>query len=156
MSRKMEKTPKKAVCPVKSARSKMARTKGHSFEREIAKRLRVVFPEARRHLEYQDQEANGVDLVQTGYYRVQCKRGRKYAALTAIGEVTHDPLLGEVAVLVTKGDFGDILVAFSLDEFVRLLKKARKWDFQSLERQAKSPDNLPSSENVRSKKCRGF
>ena len=40
-----------------------SRDKGHNFERQIARELREVgFPEARRHLEYQDGEANGVDI----------------------------------------------------------------------------------------------
>lgn len=121
-----KKTPKK-VCPVRSKRSKMSRRKGHSFEREIAIALRVVFPHARRHLEYQHEEANGVDIVHTGHYRIQCKRGRKYASLSAIGEVDHDAMLGQTPVLVTQGDQKSVLVAFPLDEFIRLLRKAGEY-----------------------------
>lgn len=102
---------------------KLSRTKGHSFEREIAIALRGIFPEARRHLEYQDAEANGVDLVNTGKYFIQCKRGRKYASLTAIKEVQCDEALGDVPVLVTKGDNERILVALPLEEFLNLIKK---------------------------------
>lgn len=106
--------------------SKLSRTKGHGFEREIAIALRDIFPDARRHLEYQDAEANGVDLINTGKYFIQCKRGRKYASLTAIKEVQCDEALGDVPVLVTKGDNEKILVALPLDEFIRLLKQTLK------------------------------
>lgn len=103
--------------------SKLSRTKGHSFERSIAKLIRHLYPESRRHLEYQDAEANGVDLVNTGYYRIQCKRGRRYASLSAIEEVTADELLGEVPILITQGDHKRILVAMPFEEFLRLIEK---------------------------------
>jgi hypothetical protein len=102
---------------------KLSRTKGHNFEREIAKLLRLVFPEARRHLEYQDAEANGVDLVNTGNYKIQCKRGQRYACLTAINEVQCDEFLGEVPILVTKGDNSRTLVCLPIEEFIRLISK---------------------------------
>jgi hypothetical protein len=105
---------------------KLSRTKGHSFERLIAARLRVVFPAARRHLEYQDAECYGVDLINTGLYRIQCKRGKKPSPLSALEEVESDELLGEVPVLVTQGDRGRILVALPLEEFIRLLKDQAK------------------------------
>ncbi len=100
---------------------KLSRTKGHSFEREIAIALRRIFPDCRRHLEYQDAEANGVDLVNTGAYKIQCKRGKKYCSFSAIKEITADELLGEIPVLVTKGDNERVLVALPIEEFIRLL-----------------------------------
>ncbi len=100
---------------------KLSRTKGHSFERQIAKLLRVVWPGCRRHLEYHDEAANGVDLVNTGRYRVQCKRGRKYSNLLAIEEVQADEMFGEIPVLITQGDHKRILVALPLDEFISLI-----------------------------------
>lgn len=103
--------------------SKLSRTKGHSFEREIAIAIRPIFPNCRRHLEYQDGEANGIDLSNTGHYRIQCKRGRKPAPISAILEVEHDSMLGEVPVLVTRGDRGDCYVVLPFSEFKRLLAK---------------------------------
>lgn len=104
-------------------RGKMARRKGHQFEREIAIALRLVFPKVRRHLEYQDAEANGVDLVETGLYRIQCKRGRKPASMSAIKEVVCDEELGEIPILVTQGDNERILAAMPFEVFLRLLQK---------------------------------
>ena len=98
-----------------------SRTKGHSFERAIAIRLRSKFPKARRHLEYQDAEANGCDLVETGPYRIQCKKLRKYASITKIFEVKCDRELGEVPVLVTQGDHLEAMVVIPLEDFLRLI-----------------------------------
>lgn len=102
----------------------MSRTKGHSFERQIAVALRVVYPGARRWLENHKDDANGVDLVDTGHYRFQLKRGRKPAPLSKLKEVQCDEALGEVPVLVTQGDFERVLVALPFEEFLRLLKVA--------------------------------
>lgn len=85
--------------------------------------LRGIFPKCRRHLEYQDCEANGVDLVETGFYRIQCKRGRKWSSISAIEEVTADEMLGEVPVLVTQGDHKRILAVIPFEEFMRLISR---------------------------------
>lgn len=67
-----------------SSMGKSQRTKGHSFERNIAKELRKIYPEARRHLEYQDGEANGIDLQNTGRYKIQCKCLNKQPQIPAV------------------------------------------------------------------------
>lgn len=107
---------------------KGCRTKGHSFERWVAESLRHIFPDAKRHLEYQAREANGRDIDYTGDYLFQCKRGRRYAALSAIKEVQICPIDGGVPVLVTKGDNEQPLACLPFSDFLRLLKleKARK------------------------------
>lgn len=115
----VEKVSKK----VKRNMGRMARRKGHQFERDVAILLRDVFPDARRHLEYQDAEANGVDLVETGLYRIQCKRGRKYASIIAIEEVQCDTWLGEIPVLITQGDNKETMAVLPFSEFKRLLRK---------------------------------
>lgn len=102
-----------------------ARTKGHSFEREVAIQLREVFPDARRHLEYQDQEANGVDLVETGEYRIQCKRLKGYASVNTIEEISSDRIFGEVPVLVTQADGKEAMAVLPFSDLVRLMRNAR-------------------------------
>lgn len=110
-------------CPKKIG--KLSRTKGRAFEQEIARLFRPIFPDARRHLEYQQFEAAfGADLAGTGPYQIQCKRGRKWASLSAIEEVKADEAFGEVPVLVTKGDNKRILVALPLEHFLDILKRA--------------------------------
>lgn len=102
---------------------KLSRTKGHSFERWVAIQLRHIFPNCRRHLEYQDAEANGVDLVNTGRYMIQCKRGRKYSSISAIKEVSYEPLTGEVPILITKADGEIPLAVIPFDELIELIGK---------------------------------
>lgn len=103
---------------------KAQRTKGHSFERLIAIKLRKLFPRARRHLEYHIGDANGIDIDNTGDFRIQCKRGKRYAPLTAIEEIQLDPIEGGIPVLITQADRKEILVALPLRYFLRLLKDA--------------------------------
>lgn len=100
--------------------SKLSRTKGHAFERWVAQQLRSVFPDAKRQLEYQADEANGVDLANTGDYLVQCKRFKRYAPITCIDEIR--PQAGKTPVLVTKPDRGEPMAVLPLSAFIRLLE----------------------------------
>lgn len=102
--------------------SKLSRTKGHSFERWTAIALRVVFPQARRQLEYHENDCKGIDLAETGLYKFQCKRGRRHAPVSALKEVMADEELGEVPVLVTKGDGERVLAILPFEELVDLLR----------------------------------
>lgn len=103
---------------------KMQRTKGHSFERWVATQLRAVFPKARRHLENHEEDASrGADLIFTGPLRVQCKRRVKYARIAEIKEVQADPLVGEIPILVTRGDNEKAMVVLSLDDFLGFLSR---------------------------------
>lgn len=107
----------------KSQNGRRSRRKGHQFEREIAIALRPVFPAARRHLEYQDAEANGVDLVETGNFRFQCKKLKQYAPVTAINEIICDRMLGDVPVLVTQGDSLPPIAVLHFDDFLTILTR---------------------------------
>lgn len=57
-------------------------------------------------------------MVNTGRLRVQCKRGRQYAPVARLEEVTAS---GGLPVLVTKGDRRRDVVVMYLDDFLRLL-----------------------------------
>lgn len=105
-----------------------ARRRGHGYERDIANRFKKegLFPEAKRHLESQYQEAMGYDLDNTGKYYFQLKRNKKYAAITKIEEVQLDKLPKEaVPILITKGDKQRDVVVLYLDDFITLLKKEK-------------------------------
>lgn len=103
---------------------KYCRNKGHNFEREIAIALRKIFPEARRHLEYNKAEAKGYDLDNTGQFKIQCKRNKKYAPITKILEAEEDCSEGEVPVLITKGDRTRPVVCLYLQDWINLLISA--------------------------------
>lgn len=102
---------------------KTSRTKGHSYEREIAKRLREegLYPEAKRHLEVQRSECKGYDLDNTPPFKIQCKRNKKYAPITKLEEPVPDLEEGEVPLLITKGDRQRDVVCLYLDDFIELL-----------------------------------
>lgn len=104
---------------------KLSRTKGHSFERWVAKEFRKIFPQARRHLEYQMGEAFGVDVANVGEYRVQCKRGKKYSSVSALKEIQICPIEGGIPVLVTKGDNEIPLAILPFEHFLHLVKKQK-------------------------------
>lgn len=111
----------------KKSNGRRSRRKGHQFERDVAILLRPVFPEARRHLEYQAEEAQGVDLDGTGSYKIQCKKLRAYSPISAIKEVVCDQFLGDVPVLITAGDNEPPVAVLPLDEFIRLIGAFRSY-----------------------------
>jgi hypothetical protein len=121
--------PKKEICPIRSKLGRRSRTKGHSFERWCANQLRKIFPDCRRHLEYQDAEANGVDLVNTGNYDVQCKRGKKYASIKDIEQCNN----WGIPILITKGDNKPPMVVMDFNCFLRLLRLEKKYYGAKLE-----------------------
>lgn len=97
------------------------RNKGHSFERLVAARLKDVFPEAKRHLEFQVQEAKGYDLDNTGRLKIQCKAYKKYAPISYIHEVSTESKT-DIPVLVTKGDREKPVAVLFLDDFIDILR----------------------------------
>lgn len=99
--------------------SKLSRTKGHSFERAIARKFKSLFPEAMRKLEYNKEDIDGRDIKNTGKLAIQCKALKKYSPLTAIEEITAK---GYINMLVTKGDRKPPIVALYLDDFLKILE----------------------------------
>jgi hypothetical protein len=69
---------------------KTSRRKGANYERRIARKFkRAGFPEAKRHLEYQGEEAEeGRDLDGTQPYAVQVKCWKSTPSIKAIDEIT--------------------------------------------------------------------
>ena len=80
---------------------KAERRKGHAFEREIARELRDIgFPDAERQLESQVSQANGIDLRNTGPFKIQCKCRKTYVSVETINEIQCDD--DDWPVLITK------------------------------------------------------
>lgn len=102
---------------------KMSRTKGHSFERAVAAALRVVFPGARRQLEYHENDCLGIDIAETGLFKIQCKAWAKYAPIACIFEIRCDRQLGDIPVLITKGNKLEPMAVLPLDDFIRLISQ---------------------------------
>lgn len=106
---------------------KTARRKGHNFEREVAKMLRVYYPNAKRQLEY--QEGVGFDIAETGDLSVQCKVGKSFKIEKALKEAERDD---KIAMAITKRDREEIVVSLYWKDFEFFLvtyldsKKKRK------------------------------
>ena len=121
--------------------SKMQRDKGHSFERNCAMDFQELgWLDARRQLEYHVKDALGVDLQDTEPFAVQCKRGRGYAPITAIEEISphlHHELQGTTEItsyvpyqkrplLLTQADRKPTMAVLPWAELKKLIKQAHK------------------------------
>lgn len=100
---------------------KLSRTKGHSWERQVARAFRRIYPDARRHLENHKADATGIDIMNVGPWRVQCKKFKKYAPITCIEEVQCDREKGHIPVLITAGDGLEPMACLPLTEFLKLV-----------------------------------
>ena len=100
---------------------KLSRTKGLSFEREVANDLKEIFPDAKRQLEYQIDECRGVDLANTGSLKIQCKNKKKYVSVNTIEEVDHGP--HEIPILVTKALRKPVMAVLPWKDLITLLKR---------------------------------
>lgn len=104
---------------------KTNRRKGHQFERDIAILLRPLFPNAERELEYQKSSANGVDLKNTGRYKIQAKFKQKYVNPGTIEEIKISSS-GDVPVLLTKKAKGPTLAVLYFQDLLVLMKRAER------------------------------
>ncbi len=106
---------------------KASRRKGANYEREVAAMFRESwFPEAKRHLEYQSDEAEmGRDLDGTQPFAVQAKCWKSTPSIQAIRQVMADPDYPiPVAVLKKtqgKDSPGLEVAVLHLDDFLLLL-----------------------------------
>lgn len=102
-----------------------SRTKGHSFERQVASDLREVgFKDAKRLLEY--QEGFGIDIAFVEPLRIQCKVGKSHNIENALKEAEG---VG-YPVAVCKKDRKRATATLYWDDFliiVELLKKEKIW-----------------------------
>ncbi len=101
---------------------KSQRTKGHNFEREIAQDLQTHgFPKARRHLEYQSEEAKGVDLTGTESFVVQCKCMKKVPNIPQVMETIATDDVHEIKVVVFRVSGKGTFAAFKWKDALLLM-----------------------------------
>lgn len=110
----------------KSMSGRANRDKGKRFEQEVAVKFREIYPHARRLLENHPEDAAGVDLLNTGPFKIQCKNLAGYAPIGRIGEVTADRTMGDIPVLVTKGHELEPMAVLPLSEFLGLVDMANR------------------------------
>lgn len=99
-----------------------SRTKGHSLERSTAIKWREFYPEARRQLEYHSADANGVDLMNTGDWLLQCKAYKNYVPINKIEEIK----LEGKKILVAKADRKPIIYCLEEENFLGLLRENKR------------------------------
>lgn len=102
--------------------SKRNRKKGLDFERKIAEKLRPYFPLVKRHLEFQKEEAKGIDLDNTGRLRIQCKKTKSYVSINTINEIMCSREFGEIPLLVAAGDNQPAMAVLHFDDLLRILR----------------------------------
>lgn len=120
--KKSSKKPAPVKNPEKVRKGKNAVRKGKAFERDIANLLGHIFPEAKRNLEFQADEAiHAKDIAGTDVYKIQCKNYQNYVSISTIFDVrlsTND----DVPVLVTKGNKLPPMAVLPLGDFISLLE----------------------------------
>lgn len=134
MAKKKRSTKKKANKKKVAKRKvsyKGARKKGHDFERWIANELGHIFPEAKRNLEYQADEAMaGKDIAGTGVYDIQAKNLQNYVSIKTIRQVEFKK--GRRPVLITKGNKMEPMVVMRFKDWVKMLEEIRgREEFES-------------------------
>ena len=100
----------------------LSRRRGHQLERECAQLFRDNgFPYARTKREARGGDFsvtdNGVDLVETGNLRVQCKRGRRPCSVSKIEEIKDTT---GIPLLLTKGDRGPLYAILKMEDLILL------------------------------------
>jgi hypothetical protein len=102
------------------------RTKGHSFERKIAQEFRSLgWSKALRNLEYQSQVAlDGVDILNTEPFLVQCKCKKDYVPVNTIKEVRNKE--GYYPLLITQGTRKEPMVVMRWKDFKEILGMLKK------------------------------
>ena len=101
-----------------------SRNKGHNFERFIAKTFREHYPESCRNYENLPNAELGHDVI-AGPYLIQCKRGKGYAPLNKIFEVSSNK---GIPVLISKADNKPEMVCLNLEAFMEMVKKCKVYD----------------------------
>lgn len=100
---------------------RMQRQKGATYEREVANRLKTIFPEAKRGIG-QARSASEVPDVDGTPFWVECKRGRMPNVRAAIrqAEAATD---GRPYLVVVRDDHGESFVTMKLDTLLDVVYK---------------------------------
>lgn len=109
-------------------RGKANRLKGHNFEREVARWLRELFPEAKRGIQTREGfEAPDVDCRALW---VECKRGAKVSATSAMRQAmdANEKSGGtRMPVVVWKADREPMMVAMEAEDWKEVLEGWLRW-----------------------------
>jgi len=105
---------------------KTSRTKGHSFERLVARILRVTFPGAARGLQYRDPSACDVEGTP---FRIECKRLKKVNTADVVKAImqcetdAHNWEDHRPCIVISKEDRGKIYVTMRLGALLTIAER---------------------------------
>lgn len=121
-TRKKSSQAKPPKNPEKVRKGKTAVRKGKQFERDVANLIGHIFPEAKRNLEFQADDAiESKDIAGTDVYKIQCKNYQNYVNPSIIFDVKLSSE-EDVPVLVTKGNRLPPMAVIPFGEFIKLLE----------------------------------
>jgi len=100
---------------------KSQRTKGHAWERKIARDLQVIDPTAKRNLEY--QEGGTRDIVTRLPLKIQAKNQKVPKFLEAVREANQDKEDGEMGLGVVKVTNKGEYAIMTWQDFMMLLRR---------------------------------
>lgn len=116
--------------PSKAKSKSYGRTKGLAFERDIANELKEIFPEIRRQLEFQVQDAKGVDLQGCDPFKIQCKKYADYVPISTIKEIELLESNGDIPVLVSAGTNKEAMAVVRFRDLKRLIAAYMEVEYQ--------------------------
>jgi len=95
---------------------KSQRTKGHDFERKVARILRSIWPDAKRGFQTRGGTAEAPDIEGTPYW-IECKKGKRTNIKAAMRQAAGQNL---PPVAITQDDRQDVLVTMRLADWMAL------------------------------------
>ena len=108
--------------------SRYNRTKGHSFERQIAAELRTIgWPDCITTRQARggnwEHTDDGRDLVRTPGLAIQCKRLKEYAPVSTIEEIIDYPKENEMRLVLTKANGRPIMAILPWEDLKKFIAK---------------------------------
>ncbi len=98
-----------------------SRRKGHSFERLIVKDFKEIgYTRAERTQEGSKSDRDGIDIMNAGEWRPQCKVGAKYCQPKIINEVY---CRNGIPIVITKADRQGTLAILKWKDMITIMKR---------------------------------
>jgi hypothetical protein len=102
------------------------RTKGHNWERAVARMLRRIFPGARRGYQSRGGGKEMADVVDVGPFHVECKVGRRPNIGAALAQAIDDAPSSLWPVAICKKDRESATATMLLDDWYDLVREWRE------------------------------
>lgn len=104
---------------------KFSRDKGKRFEREWAKYLRPLFPDARRGVQSRGGGAEVADIIGVPGFHFECKAREDASVYAALRQAEDEAGAGRYPVAVIKKSRKPVYVAMTRETFFDLLEELK-------------------------------